>query len=179
MTFRKIVILMISLMLASPGWAAHLSRHTEVNTPQDVSEGLRDMQGNSQTLKNYTGKGNWLVVIIWASDCSVCNREIKEYIDFNTLNKDVDMLGISTDGWENIKEAMAFITQHKVTFPNLIGTFEAVNDIYENLTDMSLQGTPAFLVFAPDGVLKAQQFGAIPTQLIREFIDKQSSKSKK
>jgi peroxiredoxin len=154
----------IGLMLFSPFAQADL-------------KGFQDFNGKQQVLENYTGKGKWLVVMIWASDCHICNREAYKYVDFNMIHsdKDASVLGISIDGESRIKEAKAFIKRHSIDFPNLIGEPEYVEQVYANLSGQHFAGTPS-LIYAPDGELKAAQAGAVPTEMIESFIEKNSLK---
>ena len=139
-------------------------------------KGFQDFTGKPQVLENYTGKGKWLVVMMWASDCHVCNQEAHQYVDFHMFHSDKDatVLGISLDGESRKKEAKGFIKKHSVDFPNLIAEPEHVAAIYNKLTGQFFAGTPSFLIFAPDGELKAAQAGAVPTNLIEEFIKSNS-----
>lgn len=141
-------------------------------------DGFQDFKGNPQLLSNHTGKGKWLIVMIWASDCRICNREVYHYVDFHLVHSDVDatVLGISIDGESRKKEAEKFISRHSVDFPNLIAEPEYVSKMYKELSGQSFSGTPSFLIFAPDGELKAAQTGAVPTTLIEDFIKKNSVK---
>lgn len=136
--------------------------------------GFQDFKGKSQVLENYTGKGKWTVVMMWASDCHICNKEAHQYVDFHMIHSDKDatVLGVSLDGESRKKAAEQFIKKHSVDFPNLIAEPEHVSKIYQELTGQFFAGTPSFLIFAPDGELKAAQAGAVPTQLIEEFIKK-------
>lgn len=141
---------------------------------------LQDMEGEFQSLDDYTGKGKWLIVMLWASDCHVCNKEAHQYDKFHQTHKnsDAQILGVSADGWANRQDAKDFIQRHKVSFPNLIGSAETVASVYSNLTGASWRGTPTFLVFSPDGELKAQQVGAVPTNMIEDFIRQESENAK-
>lgn len=144
---------------------------------QFISEMVfQDMDGNNRVLSDYTGKGKWTVVMLWVSDCHVCNQEASEYDAFHDKHKEVDarMLGISMDGIEGRKDAMAFIKRNDVGFPNLIGDPQTVASLYIGLTGGDWVGTPTFLVFSPSGELKAAQPGAVPVSLIEEFIHKNS-----
>lgn len=134
--------------------------------------GLTDLNGNARTIQDYAGKGKWLVVMIWASDCHFCNTEAHNYVDFQTFHKDKDatVLGISMDGLGNKAAAESFIKRHSVNFPNLIGSPETVAGMYIQLTGAPFGGTPAFLIYDPSGKLRAQQVGAVPTDLIEDFI---------
>lgn len=141
-------------------------------------KGLEDFKGKPQVLENFTGKGKWLVVMMWASDCHICNREAHEYVDFHMIHSDTDatVLGISLDGQSRKKAAEKFIKKHSVDFPNLIAEPEHVSSLYKELTGQYFSGTPSFLIFSPEGELKAAQAGAVPTTLIEDFIKKNPPK---
>ena len=71
---------------------------------QAEMKGFQDFKGTPQNLKSYTGKGKWLIVMMWASDCYICNREAHQYVDFHLVHADEDatVLGISLDGESRI-----------------------------------------------------------------------------
>ncbi|HEC18060.1 MAG TPA: TlpA family protein disulfide reductase [Gammaproteobacteria bacterium] len=139
---------------------------------------LQDFDGNLHTLNDYTGKGKWTVVMIWASDCHVCNAEAENYDAFHRAHKDKDavILGVTLDGSEKKPEAEKFIQRHKVSFDNLIGEPQTVMGLYTQLTGQPWVGTPTFLVYSPSGELRAAQVGAVPVKLIESFIEKESGK---
>jgi peroxiredoxin len=141
--------------------------------------GLQDFSGTQRDIDAYAGKGKWLIVMIWASDCHVCNAEAGAYVGFHERHKDNDatVLGISMDGEAKKDEARAFIERHHVTFPNLIGEAHAVAWMFTALTGLSWVGTPTFLIYSPSGELVAQQVGAAPVPLIEEFIQKHQTDS--
>ena len=135
---------------------------------------LKDFDDNNRSLDDYTGDGKWLVVMIWASDCHICNQEVSSYVDFHTghKGKDATVLGISMDGAGGKGAALGFIERHAVNYPNLIGEPAEVASLFTSLTGMRLQGTPTFLIYSPDGKLSAQQAGAVPTSLIEQHIQR-------
>lgn len=137
---------------------------------------LIPFSGESSVLQSYTGKGKWLVVMIWRSDCHICNVEAESYVQLHEERKDKDLrvMGISTDGAAGMADARAFVERHHVTFPNLIAEGEDVVGLYSELTGDFLAGTPTFLVFNPEGVLKAAQVGAVPVDVIEDFVRKNS-----
>ena len=142
-------------------------------------KGFEDFSGKSQKLENYIGKdGKWLIVMMWASDCHICNKEAHEYVDFHMIHSDTDatVLGISLAGESRIKEAKKFIKKHSVDFPNIIAEPEHISSVYQELTGQYFAGTPTFLIYSPDGKLKAAQAGAVPTSLIEDFMKKNSVK---
>ncbi len=134
--------------------------------------GLQDFNGNPHNLNEYKGKGKWTIVMLWASDCHVCNEEAHQYVDFHKKhqNKNASVLGISLDGQEKKSHAENFLKKHSINFPNLIGEPMDVASVYRELTGDNFRGTPTFLIFSPDGDLRAQQVGAVPTDLIEQFM---------
>lgn len=145
----------------------------------DIGVGLlKDFEGGLHSLNEYTGQGKWTVVMLWASDCGVCNAEAKHYVAFHTAHKDKDatILGVSLDGWAKKAEAEKFIQRHAVTFPNLIESPEKVAALYSYVTGEQWIGTPTFLVYSPAGELLAAQVGAVSTDIIESFIEKEGAK---
>ena len=145
-------------------------------TSMVMADPLQDFTGKSQDIKDYAGQGKWLIVMIWASDCHVCNVEAKQYIQFHEQhkNKNARILGISIDGQTKKVDAEAFIKRHHVTFPNLIGEPLAVAQWFVDLTGADWVGTPTFLIYNPKGELVIQQVGAVPVNMIEDFIQKES-----
>jgi len=140
---------------------------------------LTDFAGNSKAISDYTGNGKWRIVMIWASDCHVCNSEAHSYVKFNREHegKDAQMLGISIDGKAKLKDAEEFVKRHKLNFPNLVGEPVDVAVEYMQLTQKNWVGTPSFLVYNPEGKLVAAEAGAVPVEIIEKFIQSNSQKN--
>lgn len=135
-----------------------------------------DFDGQSRTVESYTGDGKWLVVMIWAHDCHVCNMEIESYAQFHDdyQEKNAAVLGISLDGQAKKADAEAFIERHDLPFPNLIGELMPTMLFYANQTQSQFRGTPTILIYAPDGELRAAQAGAVPVASIERYIAQNS-----
>lgn len=142
------------------------------------AKALQDFDGKSVSIKHYTGKGKWTIVMLWASDCHICNKEAKHYEQFHQKHKNNDamMLGISNDGQANKNAARDFVKEHKLTFPNIIGEPQDVADLFYDATGENWVGTPTFLIYSPTGKLTVQQIGAVPVAIIEEFLQKQAIK---
>ena len=132
--------------------------------------------GEIEELRPYMAADRWLVVKLWASDCIICNREAQQYVDFHEFNAEhrAAILGISLDG-DNQAAAHGFIGKHGIPYPNLIAGYQAAGRWYEQMSGHPFRGTPSFLLFDPSGTLRAQQVGAVPTELIEQFIDANST----
>jgi len=133
---------------------------------------LEEFDSKNPQLGRYTGNGKWTVVKIWASDCGICNQEAHAYVAFHKAHKDRDaqMVGISLDGAEGRSDAEGFIERHELNYPSLLIDWQEGGKLYYQLTGAPLSGTPAFLIYAPDGELLAQQVGAVPVDLIERFM---------
>ena len=131
----------------------------------------------SESLENYTDDGKWLIVMIWASDCIACNNDARSYSDLHTRHKNgnASVLGLSIDGDIKREEAIAFTKWHEISFPNLIGNPDAVESYYAQLTHTAWVGTPSFLIFNPQGTLEAKQAGAIPAELLEQFLNQHAN----
>ena len=136
-----------------------------------------DFDGKPRSIADYTGDGRWLVVMIWAHDCGVCNREAEGYAQFHAahVDRDARVLGISLDEQEKQAEARAFVDRHDLPFPNLIGEPVSTMLYYMNLTQEPFRGTPTILLYGPDGDLKAAQAGAVPVDSIEAYITRKST----
>lgn len=168
--YRYSIVLFISLL--SHSVFAGDSDWVEITNDQNLI--VQDIQGEFHNLSDYAIKDKWLVVIIWQSDCHVCNAESETYINWyeKNISGDRTLIGISTDGWEHKDAAQAFIDRNKVSYPNALISYNALNKYYLRYTGNPFTGTPTFLIYSPDGVLKIAQMGAVPTQLIDDYINK-------
>ncbi len=142
----------------------------------NADDAVRDMQGNITALEARLVPDKWNVVMIWASDCHVCNQEAAQYSDFHMVHEDDDavVLGFSMDGEEGKADAEGFINRHELQFPNLIGDVRTVATWYQDNTGEAFRGTPTFVVIDGNGKVQAAQPGAVPTATIEKFIDSKS-----
>ena len=136
---------------------------------------LQPFEPDGAKFGEFLGKGKWLIVEIWASDCSICNREAHQYVDYYEFQAGdrATVVGISLDG-ENEVEAKDYIERHEVTYPNFITDFETGSQWFFDITGRNFSGTPGFLIFDPTGELRAQEIGAVPVEVIDQFIDSNS-----
>jgi len=159
MNVQSIFILLLVLLLPSTAYAS---------APQ---LSLKDMDGIEQPLNQYIGKGKWTVLVIWAEDCEACNAEIENYDFFHEEHKKLNaqILGVSVDGWDKIKLARDFVKRHGLSFPNLVIEPD-MNEILK-LGGESFVGTPTIYIYSPDGQIVAAQAGAVPVNIIEDFIN--------
>ena len=162
---RRLVFGVIAAFLA-------LGAHAAGNTPT-----LRDLDGTPRDLEDLLGGGKWTVVMFWASDCGVCNQEAPAWSVFDSLHRarDARVVGVSMDGQKGLAGARAFVERHMMDFPNLIGEPAEVMRLFTDLGRQPFVGTPSFLVYGPDGQLRARQVGALPPDKLEAYIVKRTA----
>ncbi len=133
---------------------------------------FRTLDGERAALRNYIPADRWLVLVIWSHTCPVCRAELGGYSALFEQHRDgrLTVLGLSLDGESGTLEAWAFIEELDLAFPSLIGEPAAVADFFRRASGRAFQGTPTLLVYAPGGVLKGTQAGAVPPAAIEAFI---------
>lgn len=159
--FKIVTVVYIVIFLGIPAAA---------NAASPLFENLKS--GAFETIENHSQQGKWLIVMIWAHDCEICEREVDDYQRFHRKHADNNaaVLGITLDGAARQQAAVDFMTRHQLSFENLIAEPEVVTAYYQITTGSRWIGTPSFLIFGPDGQLMAKQAGAVPTDLVEQFI---------
>ena len=128
--------------------------------------------GKFETVDDHLRDDDWLVVMIWAHDCEICEREVGAYQQFHRRRdgNGARVLGITLDGDQHRREALDFVQRHGLDFDNLLAEPEMLMLYYQLLTDSRWVGTPTFLVFDPRGELLAKQVGAVEVEIVENFI---------
>jgi peroxiredoxin len=128
-----------------------------------------------ETIGDHQREGQWLIVMVWAHDCEICEREVGDYQRYhqNGAGGNASVVGVTLDGEHYKKQALDFVRRHQLSFTNLIGEPETVAGYYEIVTGSRWIGTPSFLIFGPDGELKAKQVGAVEVEIVENFIASQ------
>jgi len=141
-----------------------------------LAGGLSDLHGTGRVLSDYTGRGQWTVVMIWSSSCGVCAYEAPRMEAFHERHKaaDAQLLGLSVDSLAGVADARTFVAEHGLSFPNLIGDPEDVQALFHDMTGTALVGTPAFLVFDPAGRLRTYQAGALDMSRLERLLQQQT-----
>ena len=106
-----------------------------------------DINGNPVSLSDYVGKGNYVLVDMWASWCGPCKREIPNLANVYNLykNKGLTVLGIYV--WDELKNLAPAIEKEKITWPQIIDSNETATKLY------GVQGIPCIMLIGPDGTI--------------------------
>lgn len=135
-------------------------------SPPDVA--FKDFDGKTRHASEFLGKGKWTVVTVWSADCPICKREIfhMTFLQDAHKGKDIVVLGLSVDGYDEREKAKQFVDDQGLNFPNLIGT----PDDASLLSGTMFIGTPTYYFFSPDGKFLAQRVGPATQEDVENAI---------
>lgn len=145
-----------------------------------TASALTDMQGNKKHFNELLGNGKWTVLEIWSSECPACPDAVFYMNNLKARYDKAELIGISVDGdygADGPDMAKRFIKQHKITFPSLFSSTEEIDGFLAPLGE-ELFGTPSVLIFDPRGKLRGIEVGAIISQDVIDFIEREEQTEK-
>lgn len=109
-------------------------------------------------------RGRWVLVNLWASWCAPCRQEAPELERFwqRFRKRDVTVLGI--DVQDNSDDALAFVREHRLTYPQL----RAVGD--ERSDAFGSTGVPENFLVDPRGRLALIWRGPVDERFLEERV---------
>ena len=119
---------------------------TEVGQPYTDFEG-KDAAGNPVKLSDYVGKGNYVLVDMWASWCGPCKREIPNLAEVHNLYKDKGLTVLGIFVWDDVKNLEPTLKAENVTWAQIIDTEKVSTDTY------GVNGIPSIMLIGPDGTI--------------------------
>ncbi len=119
---------------------------TAVGQPYVNIEGT-DINGNPVSLSDYVGKGNYVLVDMWASWCGPCKREIPNLANLYNLYKDKGLTVLGIYVWDKIENLAPAMEAEKITWPQIIDSNETAAKLY------GVQGIPCIMLIGPDGTI--------------------------
>ena len=106
----------------------------------------KDADGKSIALSDFIGKGNYVLIDMWASWCPPCKAEVpfiaENYREFK--DKGLSVVGIFvSDEYENLAPSMKELN---ITWPQIMAETPV-------LDDYGINGIPELILFSPDGTI--------------------------
>ncbi|MEM7401232.1 MAG: TlpA disulfide reductase family protein [Pseudomonadota bacterium] len=135
---------------------------------------VRTLEGKFTTLSQHFEEDKWTLVMLWTTDCGICQREYPMISEFHDKHKDKNakVIGVSLDGYSKLEKITKHIDEMPMTFDNLIGEITVVAFNYQNATEEPLRGTPTFLMFNPNGQLVGHNPGPVKPEALEQFINR-------
>lgn len=129
---------------------------------------MTDLNGRHSNLEKYTGKGKWLVVEAWHSNCRVCGISMPSLAKSVHTLPNTHVMSVSLDG--NRTNAMRFLNRYNIKLPTLVSNIGEFNRYLQKVAQEGLTGTPTYLIFNPKGDLLGLQAGYISPASIKGFL---------
>lgn len=132
---------------------------------------LNDLHGKPRNVNEFIGKGKWVVVVFWAHDCRVCEKEIHQMNTFHQAHQDKDaiVVGVTIDGMARLQLAQQFAARHQLQFPNLV--IEPEEEAVLRFGGGKFLGTPTHYFYEPRGRIVGRKIGPISGADVEEFIE--------
>lgn len=132
---------------------------------------LHDFDNKPRNVNEFIGQGKWTIVVLWAHDCPVCDKEMGQMSAFHAANREgkAIVLGVSIDGLDRLDHARPFATRHKQPFVSLVA--EPDPDVLEKFGGGAFFGTPTHYFYDPLGRIVGRKIGPLPKEDLEAFID--------
>ena len=108
----------------------------------------KDAEGNPVALSDYVGKGNYVLLDMWASWCGPCKGEIPNLLKLHNQykNKGLTVLGLFV--WDKVENLKKAIEEEGIVWPQIVSVenMDATNSY-------GVDGIPHIILFAPDGTI--------------------------
>jgi len=141
---------------------------------------LDSIDDSQHQLSEYIGKGKWVVLNIWGTQCPPCQQEMPELVAFHDNHKDGDSMVVSiaidfpSYLHANKQEVTRFADDYLIDFPVLLSD----GSITRRMGLGRLDGLPSTYVFDPEGKVVGVQVGGITREILETFINNQKPKAK-
>ena len=126
------------------------------------------MKGQLANLSDHVGKGKWTIVVAWHSQCGACKKSMPKLVNAKGSFPNAKLIGVSLDGkWSKAQQIM---NRFNINFPTLLTDIKGFDQYVRKVAKKPLVGAPTYLIFAPNGKLKAMQSGVISPAEIKKYI---------
>ena len=137
---------------------------------------LQGLDGEQHSLSNYLGKGKWVVVNIWGTDCASCRAELDGLIDFHDLHQDKDaiVVGLTLDfpafDFPNKEELSAFALDYFIEYPLMMVDAKLAGEVVGQEVNM----IPLTFFYDPEGDLVLRINGPVNSAQLEKIIKNES-----
>jgi cytochrome c biogenesis protein CcmG, thiol:disulfide interchange protein DsbE len=124
---------------------------------------LELLDGGTLNLSDLRGKV--VLVDFWASWCPPCRQEAQTLTQVYQEYADQPVEFVGVDIWDRQEDALAYINEYNVPYPNGIDERGTI------LIDYGVTGIPEKFIIDQNGVLRQQLVGPTSADTLRETLD--------
>ena len=121
-------------------------KNTAVGQPYIDIKG-RDINGNDIALSDFFGRGNYVLMDMWASWCIPCKQEIPNLAYLHDKYKDKGLTVVGIFVWEKENNMKRAVEKEKISWSQI---FDVQNNVRKNY---GVEGIPHIILLAPDGTI--------------------------
>lgn len=106
-----------------------------------------DAKGEPIALSNFVGKGNYVLLDMWASWCAPCNAEVPYLKRLHNQYKDkgLSIVGIFT--WDKAENLTKAVEENDMRWPQIVDKEKTAMELYQTA------GVPTMVLISPDGII--------------------------
>ncbi|MHB8134180.1 MAG: TlpA family protein disulfide reductase [Anaerolineaceae bacterium] len=165
----QVSIMIVILSIIWIGFTSYESFHRDpsiLNSPQvgflAPNFELKDLQGNTQKLSNYTGKP--IMINFWASWCKPCQVEMPAIQNsFQEHYPNIIFLSVNSTKQDSISAVSEFVKNKQLDFPVLLDIQNAVGSLYR------IQALPTTYFINSKGVIQEIIIGGPMSETLLEI----------
>lgn len=135
-------------------------RNTSIGQPYTDIKGV-DIAGNPIALSDFIGKGNYVLMDVWASWCGPCKQEIPNLAHLHKLYKDKGLTVVGVFVWDQAKNLVPAMEKEGITWPQIIDSNENATLLY------GIGGIPEIILFSPEGKILERKDNLRGEQMIK------------
>ena len=162
----------VKQLLQTAGLMTCLCMTTSAGSANVPDVELVRLDGVTQSMSEYIGKGKWVVLNVWSPTCSACVRELPALEVFRKKHADtVTMLALTIDfpsfEYGKMDITRNFVDRNPIHYPLFLADMDSVAEVIGN----RLVAIPLIAIYHPNGKVLARWPGYVDIAEIEEFIE--------
>lgn len=121
----------------------------KLDGPQKFIDFTVEYDGQKQSLSDYVGKGQYVLVDFWGSWCGACKAAMPKVITLHEKYKDKNFTALGVAVNEIAPKTLEAVKQLNIPFPQILNTGQKAVELYD------LQYVPHYILFGPDATVLA------------------------
>ncbi len=138
---------------------------------------IEGIDGKHHSLDEYIGKGKWVVLNIWATNCPYCRAELDTLGEFHARHAETDaiVLGLTLHwpsfGFPDKEQLTSFADDYFIDYPLLMVDGELANKLIGKPVNM----IPLTFFYNPTGELVYRINGVVTDKMLEEVMNRKTN----